>query len=212
MNHSNQLPVNDPPDEVIRRAVEAIRCGGVVAVPTETYYGLAVDPDNEAAIARLFRVKQRPQNKPILLLVSQLDQVEQYAQAIPKQYNRLIDQFWPGPLTLVFPAKKNASKLLTGGTGTIGIRWTPNTTVCRIIDLLGKPITATSANLSRHEPARTAGQVYEAFGDKLAYIVDGGPADEGAGSTVVAVVNEKLCIERAGRIELKGLSLRSELE
>lgn len=211
MSHSNKLSAISPPDDEIRRAVEAIRQGGVVGVPTETYYGLAVDPDNEEAIEKLFFVKQRPKNKPILLLVSNLDQVERYAQTVPKEYISLIEQFWPGPLTLVFPARASVSHLLTGGSGTIGIRLTPNLTVCRIIDLLGKPITATSANPSRHEPARSAGQVREAFAEKVAYVVDGGPADEGIGSTVVNLVDGVLCIERAGRIRLPGLPLRSEL-
>ncbi|WP_136796679.1 MULTISPECIES: L-threonylcarbamoyladenylate synthase [Desulfosediminicola] len=211
MNHSNKQSVISPSNDDIRRAVEAIRMGGVVAVPTETYYGLAVNPDNDQAIERLYLVKQRPKNKPILLLVSNVQQVAKYAQTIPKQYESLIEHYWPGPLTLVFPARPSVSHLLTGGTGTIGIRLTPNRTVCRIIDLFKNPITATSANPSRHEPARSAKQVHEAFGDKLAYVVDGGPADEGLGSTVVNVIDGILCIERVGRIRLPGLPLRSTL-
>lgn len=212
LNHSKFQFVTSPSDQVIRRAAEAIRQGGVVAIPTETYYGLAVDPENDQAIQRLFLLKNRPQNKPILLLVSDLHQIARYAQTIPEQYESLIESYWPGPLTLVFPAKPEVSQLLTGGTGTIGIRLTPNKTVCRIIDQLQAPVTATSANLSRHEPARSVQQVHDAFRDKLAYIVDGGPADEGPGSTVVNVINGKLYIERIGRIQLPGLPLSSELK
>ena len=191
-----------PPDSEIRRAVDAIQQGGVVAVPTETYYGLAVDPDNEAALERLFRIKQRPKHKPILLLISKIEQLYRYAESIPEPFNTLIDMYWPGPLTLVFPARAEVSPLLTGGTGTIGLRLTPEPCTRRIIDLLGKPITATSANPSNLEPARSAEQVLRILGDQLACVVDGGTADEGPGSTVISIRAGRLCLERPGRITL----------
>lgn len=194
-----------PAEEDIRRAVKAIEKGGVVAVPTETYYGLAADPENEAALHRLFELKQRPQQKPILVLISRIEQLNRYVASIPQLYNDLINCYWPGPLTLVFPAKPAVSPLLTGGTGTIGVRLTPHPLARRLIDLLGRPITATSANISRHEPARTAGQVKLFFQNRLDYVVDGGPADEGPGSTVVNIVGEKLCLERPGRVHLPGV-------
>jgi L-threonylcarbamoyladenylate synthase len=194
-----------PADEEIRGAVAAIRSGRVVAVPTETYYGLAVDPLNTRALQELFALKQRPQHKPILILISRLEQLERYAASIPAPYLSLIDCYWPGPLTLVFPARPEVSDLLTGGTGTIGIRLTPHPIACRLIEQLGGPITATSANLSRQEPARTARQVREYFGDRLGWVVDGGPADEGPGSTVVTILDNLLCIERRGRVDLPGL-------
>jgi L-threonylcarbamoyladenylate synthase len=185
----------------------AIRKGGVVAVPTETYYGLAADPENEAALHRLFELKQRPEHKPILVLISRIEQLQGYVASIPQLYGNLIDRYWPGPLTLVFPAKTTVSPLLTGGTGTIGVRLTPHPLACRIIDLLGRPITATSANISRHEPARTALQVRMFFGDRLDFVIDGGPADEGPGSTVVSIVEGKLCLERPGRVPLPGVPI-----
>lgn len=194
-----------PSDEEIGRAVQAIREGGIIAVPTETYYGLAADPENEEALRCLFSIKQRPKNKPILLLISKLEQLEKYAAAIPESYQPLIDCYWPGPLTLVFPAKPVVSPLLTGGSGTIGIRLTPNPVACRIIDQLGKAITATSVNLSGQDPARTAQQVRALWGARLDYVVDGGPADKGPGSTVVRIVEDRLCIERTGRVFLPGL-------
>jgi len=194
-----------PADEDIRGAVEAIRSGRIVAVPTETYYGLAVDPLNQLALQELFALKKRPHYKPILILISRLEQLEKYAAATPSRYLSLIDCYWPGPLTLVFPARPEISEVLTGGTGTIGIRLTSHPVACRIIEQLGGPITATSANLSSQEPARTARQVKECFGNRLGWIVDGGPADEGLGSTVVNIVDHVLCIERRGRVDLPGL-------
>lgn len=194
-----------PSDEVIRRAVQHIESGRVVAIPTETYYGLAADPENEEALARLFSIKQRPEHKPILILISAIDQLYRYTATIPVEYNRLIDRYWPGPLTLVFPARDHVPILLTGGTGTVGIRLTSDNTARRIIDMLGKPITATSANLSNHEPARNINQVMEAFGENIADAVDGGQSSEGPGSTVIRVVNGSLCLARAGRVIIPDL-------
>lgn len=194
-----------PSDDEIRRAAAAIVEGRIIAVPTETYYGLAADPENESALESLFELKQRPPYKPILLLISKFEQLQDYAASIPPPFRSLINCYWPGPLTLVFPAKPHVSKLLTGGSGTIGIRLTPHPIASRIIDMLGRPITATSANFSREEPARTAQQVKSFFGNKIDCVIDGGPADEGPGSTVLNCINGRLCIERIGRIHLPGL-------
>ncbi len=201
----HHVSVNHGLSENIRQAVNAIRCGGVVAIPTETYYGLAVDPENEQALHRLFMLKRRPENKPILILISRVEQLQLYAAKIPGLYESLIECYWPGPLTLIFDAKSHVSSLLTGGTGTVGIRLTPNTYACKLIDALGKPITATSANLSAYEPARNARQVRDTFGDNIDAIVDGGPSTEGPGSTVIGIVNDKLCLVRHGRITVPGL-------
>jgi L-threonylcarbamoyladenylate synthase len=196
---------NCPSDSDIRRAVESLRAGDVVGIPTDTYYGLAADPDNDEALRRLFQIKERPRHKPILLLISKIEQLDLFAASVPHKYQSLIERYWPGPLTLVFPARAEVSSLLTGGTGTVGIRLTPNECARRIIDSFGKAITATSANLSSYEPARSAQQVKEAFGDRISCIVDGGVADEGLGSTVINATEGTLCIERPGRIYIPGL-------
>ncbi len=194
-----------PPDEYsLRRAVEAIRRGGVVGIPTETYYGLAVDPANEQAVAELFRLKQRPVDKPVLLLISQLEQLHPLVAAVPEAYRPLIESYWPGPLTLVFPAAPTISPLLTAGTATIGIRQTPHPQARRIIEMLGGAITATSANISSEQPALSAHQVRRIFGEKLAWVVDGGEAGQGPGSTVVNHIDGRVCLERRGRITLPG--------
>ncbi len=197
--------VNNSQTESISLAVNAIRCGGVVAIPTETYYGLAVDPENEEALQRLFTLKQRPANKPILILISKVEQLLLYAQEIPKVYESLINRYWPGPLTLIFEAKPHVSSLLTGGTGTIGIRLTPNEYARTLIDEFGKPITATSANISAYEPARNVRDVRNAFGSGIDGVVDGGPSTEGPGSTVISFSRGKLCVLRRGRIAIPGI-------
>ncbi|MFV0435905.1 MAG: L-threonylcarbamoyladenylate synthase [Desulfopila sp.] len=186
----------------IGQGVAAIRSGGIVAVPTETYYGLAVDPANESAIMGLFALKKRPCHKPILLLISAMNQLDRLVKEIPSQYLSLMERFWPGPLTLIFPAQDQISPLLTGGSGTIGVRLTSHPVARRIIDQLGSAITATSANLSAREPARSAARIREVFGDRIDVVVDVGPADDGPGSTVVNLQSGRLCVERQGRIAL----------
>ncbi|MEE4240476.1 MAG: Sua5/YciO/YrdC/YwlC family protein, partial [Desulfopila sp.] len=104
----------------IETAVQFLQDGGVIGFPTETYYGLGVDPCNEKAVRRLFLVKQREINKPILLLVKDLEMLSRFVDVIPVIYEPLLKKFWPGPLTLLFPWKDTVSNLLTGGTGTVG--------------------------------------------------------------------------------------------
>ena len=193
----------------ISRAVALLKQGEVVGIPTETYYGLAVDPDNEYALEKLFAVKKRPAHKPILILIADIDQLYHYTDCIPEQYKILIQQYWPGPLTLVFNASSQVSPLLTGGTGSVGIRLTPDPYARKIIESFGKPITATSANLSSLNPARNAQEVANSFGNAISYVVDGGPSTEGPGSTVVTIIEERLCMLRQGRITLPGVPLCS---
>lgn len=195
-----------PLHDTVQRAAEEISAGRLVGIPTETYYGLAANPDNPSAVSLLFSVKKRPAHKPILLLASEIQQLDQYVKYIPSQYQTYIETYWPGPLTLIFPANDDLPETLTAGTGTIGIRLTPHPIARELINLLGHPITATSANISNEEPARTADQVRRTFRDKLGCVIDGGPADQGLGSTILSIHGEKLCILREGRIQLQGLA------
>ncbi len=108
-----------------KKAGSILKAGGIIAYPTETFYGLGVSADNTKAIERLFEVKQRDKGKPISILIANADQVFHWAKDIGKLEQTLMDHFWPGPLTIVFWAKKNVSQLLTAGTGKIGIRFSP---------------------------------------------------------------------------------------
>lgn len=190
-------------DEIIRNGVAHIKSGGIAGIPTETYYGLAVDPENEKALNKLFRVKQRPDSKPVLVLISTRDQLKSLVSDIPDTYLHLMDEFWPGPLTLVFPARPEVSKLLTAGTGTVGIRLTPHPVARALVEAMGKPITATSANISGKPPARSASDVGRMFGDKIDCIVDGGESGEELPSTVVRPSGDGFCIERHGVVDLR---------
>lgn len=175
---------------------------GVVAFPTETYYGLAVDPTDALALARLFALKQRPENKPLLLLIDQLEQLVEVVSEVPKEYHRLIEMFWPGPLTLIFPARPEVSVLVTGGTGTVGVRISPHPIARELVRRVGRPVTATSANLSGRSPAASAEQVIAQFGEKIDWIIDGGPVTGGLCSTVCTLEHGKLVMLRRGQVVL----------
>ncbi len=190
-------------DVLLKEAAAIIRAGGVVAIPTETSYGLAVDPANAAAVARLFTLKRRSPEKPILLLVSRQEQLTSLVRSVPPFYRELIDEFWPGPLTLVFEAQTTVLAQLTARTGTIGIRQTPHSTTIRLIDMLGYPITATSANISGAPVARSAAEVRETFPQGVDLILEDDNCHGGGLSTIVRPVADSFCIARHGLVDLR---------
>jgi len=187
---------------MLRRAVDVLEDGGVTAFPTETYYGLGVDPFNGEALERLFWVKKRPINMPILLLVDGLEMLHELVEGIPDVYLPLMDKYWPGPLTLLFPARKHLSELLTGGTETIGIRRSPNPLLGRLLQIWGKPITATSANISGEMPATNAAAIAQSFGDSIDYIIDGGNTPGGKCSTILGYTHDGLKLVRQGQLTI----------
>jgi len=184
------------------RAVRCIREGGIVAFPTETYYGLAVDPDSLLAVAKLFTLKKRQADKPLLLLIESLEQLQLITEHIPAEFLPLMEKYWPGPLTLVFRAKKEICRQLTGNTGTVGVRISSHPVAGELVRRMGKPLTATSANLSGQLPASTAAEVLAMFGDSLSYIVDGGQTPAGLCSTVLSFHGGKCTVLRQGQIDL----------
>lgn len=187
-------------EETLHRAAVILQSGGVVAFPTETYYGLAVNPFDRQALERLFRIKQRSRELPILVLVAGIEQLALLASEVPAVYHRLIDCFWPGPLTLVCPALPELLPQLTGGTQAIGLRQSPHETANRLIAAFGGPVTGTSANVSGYPAAITANEVNRIFGGKVDLILDGGKTPGGMGSTLVGVRDRSLYCLREGKI------------
>ncbi|WP_339133637.1 MAG: L-threonylcarbamoyladenylate synthase [Candidatus Electrothrix sp. GW3-4] len=185
----------------LSEAARLLRQGGLIAFPTETYYGLGVDPFNAEALQRLFAVKQRQPDKAVLLLVAGQEQVSQLAAEIPAVLQKLMNHFWPGPLTLVFPGQASLPFLLTGGTGTVGIRQSPHPLAACLLSAFDCPITATSANRSGAPPATTAAEIQKSFGSAIDLILDGGTTPGGAGSTLVGCDQEQQvhCL-RAGQV------------
>lgn len=180
--------------------VEALKRGEVVAFPTESSYGLAVDARSRAALDRLFALKEREPGKPPPLLVDGAQMLTQLVTHVPPRAQKLAERYWPGPLTLVLPARADLPEplVLDGG---VGARKSPHPLADRLCAQLGAPITATSANLSGTPPAMTAEEVRNAFGDRV-LVLDGGPAGGGKPSTVVRVADDgTLTILRAGAID-----------
>jgi len=184
----------------IAGAAEVIGRGGIVAFPTETFYGLAVAPFNGAALSRLFALKRRPPSKPILVLIDGPERLPEMVQEVPPPFRKLMDRFWPGPLTLIFPGRDILPPLLTDDSGSIGIRWSAHPIATRLAAACGGVITGTSANLSGWPPAVTAADLKKIFRAGLDHILDGGRTPGGPGSTIVGLDGERLRLIRKGVI------------
>lgn len=189
----------------IEQAVAVIRRGGVVAFPTETYYGLAVDPFNREALARLFVLKRRAPDKPILTLVGERAQLPQLTARVPALYEPLIAAFWPGPLTLVFQARPELPEALTGYSGTIGVRISSHPLAAGLTAAWGGPLTATSANFSGQPAAVSAAEVIAQLGPDVDYVLDGGQTPGGPGSTLVGLEDHQPRLLRAGVIPFESI-------
>ncbi|PID72832.1 MAG: threonylcarbamoyl-AMP synthase [Desulfobulbus propionicus] len=185
-------------DKHIHRAVDVLQSGGLIAFPTETYYGLGVDPFNRGALKKLFEVKQRAAHLPILVLIESITQAGQLARLpLPPLFLQLAQQFWPGPLTLICRAAGHLPRELTGYTDSIGMRHSSNTIAQQLVKNFGRPVTATSANVSGHIPACNPSQVRAIFSEKIDYVVDGGETPGGKGSTLVRCEADSIeCIRK----------------
>ncbi|MFC1826416.1 L-threonylcarbamoyladenylate synthase [Thermodesulfobacteriota bacterium] len=184
----------------LNRAVAVLNKGGVVAFPTETYYGLAVDPLNPLALNYLFTLKQRDIAKPILTLVDDRESLSSLVHEIPIVYLQLMEKFWPGPLTLIFKARINLPSLLTAGTSTVGVRQSSHPFARQLLRAFGRPITATSANISGREAAVDAYEVKAQFGTQIDMVFDGGRAPGISGSTIVGLDESQVKLIREGVI------------
>ena len=172
--------------------------GGLLALPTESFYGLAVDPFNEEALAKLWQIKGRSEGKPILLLIGERSQLEPFVQRIPPAATVLMNAFWPGPLTIVFPAAMGLSNMVTAGTGSVGIRQSAWQPLAELLRRVG-PVTGTSANREGLLPPCTAEAVQQSLGGEVDLIVDAGPTPGGSPSTVIDVQG-RIRIVREGAI------------
>ncbi len=197
----------DNPDQtVIHRAAQAIQRGELVAFPTETVYGLAADAFNENAVERVFEVKGRPKNNPLPVQVASVQDVFSLAIDVPASALRLMEKFWPGPLTLVLRASPHVSELITAGTGKIGIRIPDHPVALALIRSAGTPIVAPSANKSGEPPPTTAEQVLAYFDGKIEIVLDAGPTEIKVSSTVIDITEKPPRILREGSITLDMLA------
>jgi L-threonylcarbamoyladenylate synthase len=189
-----------PDPEALNRAVSALREGGVVAYPTETLYGLGVDPFREEALERLYVLKGRPTEMPVSILVKDMAMLLEFAHDLPGPAMRLVQAFLPGPLTLVLRACPRLPERLTSGTGKIGIRISAHPFVRHLFSRYAAPITTTSANPTGRPDARNASEILAYFPEGIDCILDGGPVTGILGSTVVDGTGEEPVILREGAI------------
>jgi len=188
------------------QAVAAIEHGGVVALPTETFYGLAADAFNERAVERVADLKSTPADSPVLLLIADPAQADTVADSLPDKFRELTELFWPGPLTLVVPASARVPRRVTAGTGTVAVRVPGLALPRRIARALGRPITGPSANLHGLPPCRTAVEVVEMFGEELDMVLDGGPTPGGKPSTILDLSGPEPRVLRDGLLPVSSLS------
>jgi L-threonylcarbamoyladenylate synthase len=184
-------------------AAEIISRGGVIAFRTDTFYGLGANPFDETAVRRIKELKGRDDGKPILIVISDLDQVERFMTERSPQFVSLSERFWPGPLTLIGIARPDVPSEITAGTATIGIRLPDDEDVRSLVRACGGALTATSANLAARPPATTAREVFDYFSAGIDLTIDGGEAQTDRPSTVVDVSGRTTKVIREGIISRK---------
>jgi L-threonylcarbamoyladenylate synthase len=191
------------------RAAEIIARGGVIAFRTDTFYGLGADPFNRDAVQRIKQLKGREERQPILIVLSERAAVKRFVAEPSRAFQLLADRFWPGPLTLIGDAVAEIPEEVTAGTKTIGVRLPDDDRVRALVQACGGALTATSANPSHEEPARTAPQVFSYFENGIDLIVDDGDVVTDLPSTVVDACGVAPRLIREGAI--KWSAIRAEL-
>jgi len=191
--------------KVFSRAVDALKRGEVIVFPTETFYGLGADAFNETAVEQVVSLKGRNPENPIPIIVADREMLMEVVKDIPPMAQSLMDRFWPGPLTLILPAKNNIPAPLLNRTGGIGVRVSSHPLATRLARELGRPLTATSANPSGKEPARSIEEAMSYFSSRIEIFLDGGRLNGKKGSTVVEILQGQLKIIREGEIHSREL-------
>ena len=186
--------------QIYARAAETITSGGIIAFRTDTFYGLGADPFNRGALQRIKQLKGREAGKPILVVISDIDQIERFISERSHAFDLLAERFWPGAVTLIGKAAKAVPEEITAGTETIGIRLPDDDAVRAFVRSCGGALTATSANPSGEKPARTAEEVESYFGAAVDFIVDGGAAQADHPSTVVDAAGPEPKLIREGAV------------
>ena len=191
----------------IDNIAQRIKEGKIVIFPTETVYGIGTNAFDDDACKRIYEIKERPMDKPLIVLISNLDMLYNIAKDVNELEKKLIDEFWPGPLTIVFEKKENCeiSDIVTSGGNSVGIRMTSGIIPNLLIEKSGVPIVAPSANISGKSTGIKIKNIIEELGDKVDYILDFGDVEKAVESTIVKVVENKIYILREGKILKKQL-------
>lgn len=200
---TKQLNGNSNADIVIAGAI--LRQGGLVAIPTETVYGLAADATNGAAVEKIFAAKGRPQDNPLIVHIASYEQLKQLVEEIPAKAKQLMDAFWPGPLTIILPKSQFVPNQVSAGLSTVAVRFPSHPVAVQIIKAAGVPLAAPSANISGSPSPTTAAHVLHDLDGKIDAVADGGPCSVGLESTVITMATQVPMLLRPGQITLEQL-------
>ena len=195
INFKNNIDYNE-----LKKIANEIKNNKVIIFPTETVYGIGTNGLDAEAIKKLFIAKKRPENKPINLLISNIDMIENVAKDLTPLDYALIKEFFPGPLTLILKKKDNVPNILTANGDTVGVRMPANEIALKLIEYANIPIATSSSNISGNETGINIDNIFDDFNGRVDYIIDDGPSKLGVASTIVKVVDNKPIILREGSI------------
>jgi L-threonylcarbamoyladenylate synthase len=184
-------------------AAELLLNGNLVAIPTETVYGLAANALNEKAVLSIFEAKQRPFFDPLIIHLPTIESIDKYAELTDPRLQKLAKVFWPGPLTLLLPKKESIPNLVTSGLASVAVRIPNHTLTLELLKKINVPLAAPSANPFGYVSPTQPAHVNSQLGDKIAYILDGGTCEVGLESTIVGIEDDKVCVFRLGGLALE---------
>lgn len=209
-----KISIDAPEPETLRYAGDMIARGLVVGIPTDTFYGLAADPFNLAAVEQVYRIKGRQEHKALPILVGSIEQAVLLARDLPQGFLKLAKRFWPGALTIVVDASRRVPLKVTGGTGSVALRWPGSRVACGVVEAACGPVTGTSANLAGFPPCTSATQVIKQIGERVPLILDGSETGAILASTVVELrrdsKGEKWTILREGMVAVDAIKMTLE--
>lgn len=195
----------DPDEAVLHEAAEAVLRGGVIAFPTDTLYGLGCSLFDVSAVEMVARLKRRDLSLAVISLIPEASQVYGIATEVSESAERMMQRFWPGPLSLIFRAAPIVPARVQGAGGTVALRCPKDTLCQRLLDRIGGPVVSSSANLSGQRPAETAEEVVRIFGNQLDLVIDGGPRHGGLSSTLVDVSGPRPRLLRRGVVDVSAV-------
>jgi L-threonylcarbamoyladenylate synthase len=188
----------------VKEIAACLQKGGIIVYPTETIYGLGADALNQKAVKRLFEIKTRAPDKPISVLVRDLDMLNRVVAVVPVIARSIMDNYWPGPVTIIFPASKRLPSILTGQTGNIGVRISPHPFVRRLFDFFDSPLTSTSANIAGRKNLKELKEILGTFGSQVDLVIDMSEYAGGKASTLIDVTQGRAKVLREGAVVVEG--------
>jgi L-threonylcarbamoyladenylate synthase len=201
-----RVNATEPEPSLVSYVADRIRLGSIAGVPTDTFYGLAVDPYNLHAVERVYEIKERGRHKPLSLLIESVEQAEELANDLPDEFHLLAEKFWPGPLTIIVRAAPRVPLKVTAHSGNIAVRMPDSAVALAVVRALRCPVTATAANLAGSPECTTAAAVVDQLGERVQVVVDGGATPRNVPTTIVNLSdNGRWKLQREGAIPLAAI-------